>query len=103
MDPAAEDGYERNAFLHACQKGNLKIVKYLAKKYPQLINSVDDENAGGLNLAARWDGEINTVVYLIEELEMNPLVVDDYGQNALMSVCDRGNIEMIKYSRFLFT
>ena len=72
------------------------MVKYLAEKYPRLINSVDSSNDNGLHVAAR-EGNIDTVVYLIEELEMDPTVKDQGGQNVFLYACYSGNIEMVNY------
>ena len=69
MDPAVKGQHGRNTFLLACYAGNIKIVKYLAERYPQLINSVDENNNNGLHLAV-WQDKMDTVEYLIEELGM---------------------------------
>ena len=44
MDPAVKGRYGRNSFINACNGGKLEIVKYLATKHPELINSVDKNN-----------------------------------------------------------
>ena len=96
MDPAVEGRYGRNAFLLACDSGNIEMVKYLAEREPQLINSVKKNNNTGLHLAT-WKGNMDTVLFLIEELEMDPAVKGRYGRNAFLWACDRGNIEIVKY------
>ena len=70
MDPAAKGNYGRNAFLRACYGGNIEVVKYLAEKFPKLINSVDESNNNGLQLASR-QSKNDTVLYLIGELGMD--------------------------------
>ena len=72
------------------------MVKYLAEKYPKLINSVDDDNDNGLHLAVRR-GKMDIVVYLIEELKMDPAVEGKYGKNVFLQACNTGITEMIKY------
>ena len=113
MDPAVEGMNGRNVFLHACYSGkidydtftryfwacydeNIEIVKYLAEKYPNLINSVDDFNDTGLHIAVRF-GKMDTLVCLIEELEMDPAVEGEDGRNVFLTACYSGNIEMVKY------
>ena len=98
MDPGVQGQYGRNAFLQACAYGNIKIVKYLAAKYPNLIDSTDGNNNNGLHLADRWYNGIYTVVYLIEELKMDPAVQGEYGRNAFLQACEfSGNIETVKF------
>ena len=106
MDPAVEDSvFGRNAFLSACDRGNIAMVKYVAEKFPKLVNSVDDDNKNGLHLAAQEAariatygiGEMDTVVYLIEEIEMDPAVQDRYGRNSFLWACHAGHIAMVKY------
>ena len=70
MDPAAEGFMEQNSFLRACDGGNTEIVKFLAEKDPDLVNSVDEKNDNGLHLAARND-KMDTFVFLTEELIMD--------------------------------
>ena len=83
IDPAVEDQYGLNAFLSACDYGHIKIVKFLAEKYPKLINSVDEYNDNGLHLAAR-SGHTDTAEFLIEKLEMDPTVRNHDGRNAFL-------------------
>ena len=96
IDPAVKGRYGRNSFLYACYGGNIETVKYLAEKYPKLINSVDDDNESGLHLAA-WIGKTDTLVYLIEELGLDPAVKGWYERNSFLYACYSGNIEIVKY------
>ena len=101
IDPAAEGVDGRNAFLFACLYGNIEMVKYLAEQYPKLINSVDKYKANGLHYTALsgkiWTPfHLDTLVYLVEELEMDP-TVDGYGRGAFLWACYFGNIETVKY------
>ena len=96
MDPTVEGIYGRNCFLMACYGGHIEIVKYLAGKYPKLKNTVDGDKNNGLHLAA-WLGETDTVVYLIEELGMDPAVEGQYGQNGYLTSCSFGHIGVVKY------
>ena len=86
----------RNAFLHACFSRNIETVKYLANKYPRLINSVDGNNNNGL-LTAAWICKTDIIVYLIEDLAMDPTVKSRYGKNTFLRACYSGNIETVKY------
>ena len=71
MDPAAEGSMGQNSFLKACDGGNTDIVKYLAEKNPELINSFDKDHDNGLNLAA-LQGNMDMVELCVEKLKIDP-------------------------------
>ena len=98
MDPAVVDSmFGRNSFLWACYHGTIELIKYLAERYPRLINSFSEFNKNCLHLAI-GQGRADTMVYLIEELGMDPAVVDSmFGRNSFLWACYHGNIEFIKY------
>ena len=50
-----------------------------------------------MHMAARWYGEIKTVVFLIEEFEIDPAVERKDGRNAFLWACRYGKIETVKY------
>ena len=82
--------------MFACYGGNIEIVKYLAEKYPKLINSVDEYNNNGLHIAA-WKGKTDIIAYLIEELGMDPAVKGDNGRNAFLNACYYRHIRIVRY------
>ena len=86
----------RNGFLVACCGGSIDVIKYLAEKDPALINSVDKNNDNGLHLASRQD-RMGTMVFLVEELKMDPSVTGRYERNSFLWACWCGNFEMLKY------
>ena len=83
-------------FLFACQSGNLNAVQYLIKLNPNLAQGVDYFGDNGVGKAA-LHGNIDTVVFLIEELGMDPAVKGRNGQNSFLYACYRENIEIVKY------
>ena len=95
-DPTVEGKLKRNAFLQACSGGNIEIVKYLAKRYRKLIDSVDEYNDNGLHLAS-LQCQMDTVVFLIETLKMDPAAKGYKGRNSYMKACEGGNTEIVKY------
>ena len=60
-------------FLFACQSGNLNAVQYLIKLNGNLAESVDNFGDNGVGKAA-LQGKIDTVVFLIDKLGMDPAV-----------------------------
>ena len=83
-------------FLFACQSGNLNAVQYLIKLNGNLAESVDYFGDNGVDKAV-LQGKIDTVVFLIEELGMNPAVKGWYGRNAFLRACYHGHMEIVKY------
>ena len=73
-------------FLFACQSGNLNAVQYLIKLNGNLAESVDYFGDNGVGKAA-LHGIIDTVVFLIEELGMNPAVKGKYERNSFLYAC----------------
>ena len=57
--------------------------------------SVDNKD-NGLHLAA-WQGEMETVKFLVEELNMNPADKGFMGQNSFLKACNGGNTEIVKF------
>ena len=96
MDPAVNDRLGRNSFIYACVGGSLEIVEYLATKHPELINTVDGRDDDGLHLASR-EGNLETFMYLIETLKMDPTVKNDHGHNSFFHACYGGKLEIVKY------
>ena len=62
-----------NLFLVACGFGNINAVKYLLELNRNLTKSVEVSNNDGLHTAAE-QGQMDTVVFLIEKIGMNPAV-----------------------------
>ena len=56
-----------------------------------LIHSFTDKKVNGLHLAS-MKGEIDTVVFLIEEIEMDPTVKNEFGLNCFLSACYGGGV-----------
>ena len=64
--------------------------------YPKLINSVDVHNDNGLHIAAS-SGKIDIVVFLIEELKMDPAVENRNGVNVISMARRNGNMYLTQY------
>jgi len=96
MDPSVRGLFGRNSFINACYGGHLQIVKKLATKHPELINTVDENNDNGLHLAS-GRGSLEIVMYLIETLTMDPTVKGEYGRNSFIYACYGGKLEIVKY------
>ena len=60
-------------FLIACECGNMNVIQYLLELNTYFIESVDVGNNNGLHLAA-WKGKTDIMVYLIEDIGMDPTV-----------------------------
>ena len=99
MDPATNGLLGRNSFLIACGYGKIVVIKYLAKRYEHLKNTVDEDNNNGLHLAAEF-GDMDTVVFLIEELGMDPAVEGKNGKNVFVQGKVSGNINIFRYLWF---
>ena len=79
-----------------CSHGSSDVVEYLATKHPELINIVDENNDNGLHLAS-WRGNLETVMYLIETLKMDPVVKGNSGRNSFLHACYYEKLKIVKY------
>ena len=113
FDPAVGGSFGSNSFLHACMSGSTDIVKYLSTQFPKLVNSSvnndPDDYTNGLHLASLL-GNLETVIFLIEELDFDPVVKEQiYGCNSFLFACMgkitermEGNSEIVRYFSIRF-
>ena len=108
FNPSVEGCIGFNSFLYACLSGSTEIVKYVGKQFPKLINSTYDRtvnaigHANGLHVASVY-GHLETVTFMIEELDMDPFK-NNSGYNSFLCACNGentkkmdGNSKIVKY------
>eukprot|EP00736_Rhodelphis_marinus_P005373 Rmarinus@m.26302 len=66
----------------ATLEGNLPIIKYLVDMYGLDVNHTTVDGWTVLHAAA-FDSQVEAIRYFVEEKEVDPTVIDDFGRNAL--------------------
>ncbi|KAK3588331.1 hypothetical protein CHS0354_020954 [Potamilus streckersoni] len=79
----------------SCTKSHLKIITYMIKKNPYVINGVDSCNETPAHYAAKT-GTIPVLQYLIDK-GLNPWCRTDTQETLLHKACIAGQLEMTQY------
>lgn len=94
------DGYDGSALRDAAKRGDLALVKAIARSGLIDLNELDDEYMTPLTLAAE-NGHLDVVRYLIEECKVPPYQNDDneyhFCPDPLIAAARCGRLEVVQY------
>lgn len=89
------DSFGHNAIYHAAKIGNVDIIKYLISKG---VNPQPETLIAAAQGTYKSANKIDIYKYLIDELKLNPKIVDEKGQNLLHLVTKKQNQdEVVQY------
>ena len=103
VDETITGYFGRNCFLTAVTSKNQTIEKliYLNTKFPTLKYGKDDATNTALLLAVRF-GDIGTVQFLIERLDMDESETGYKGYNSFLYAAKEGKVEILQYLNYEF-
>merc|ERR1712038_1589829 len=88
--------FGRNCFLQAAEGGKIETMRYLNLVNPELKNDRDDDENTALSLAASH-ADLETVEFLVEEMEINVNETGKLGRNSFLFAAEHNKIEIMKY------
>ena len=101
LDPLLRGQYGRNSFVLACSWGKTDIIKYLSERFPSIvargINGFDKHGKNGLDLAAQ-NGHLETFVFLIDELHIDPgFLRNRQNPDGFSLACGNGKVHIVNF------
>ncbi|KAJ3095166.1 Ankyrin repeat domain-containing protein 16 [Phlyctochytrium planicorne] len=99
LDPMVKDGDGRSSVLLAAKAGSVEVFKALIAKAGQKWSAQKDVDGSGKNVltvAGEW-GRLELLKYLIDEMKVDPFLVDKNGVSAFMSAARFNRVEVLEY------
>ena len=87
-----------NMFHFFSSNGQAHLIKHITSQYPQyisLLHSTDNEGRVPLHLACD-SGNIQLVIFLINDMKCDVTATDTNGSNCVMHACFSGNLDLVQ-------